>query len=354
MDKKALWSLFENVKAEHASGSTNVMTLNREKNSEVLIVDGTNNYIKSWCVVPTLNANGEHVGGITGFLNSMGYAIKLLKPTRVIIVFDGKGGSARRRAIYPKYKASRKAPRRLNRTYEGMVDESGEEKALLMQMGVLADFLTALPVSVIVIDHIEADDTIAYIANHVFSKPTERVTIMSSDKDYYQLVSDRVSVWSPIKKKVYDITSIINEFGIHPNNFINFRIMDGDTSDEIDGVRGIGLATAVKRFPMLTEATRHSVDDIVKFANERVNEYAAYAAVAKSADILDRNHQLMQLAEPIINGSTQMRISDAVDKKYTLSTFAFIQKLTQYSMHQSMPNYHVWLREVFGPLSQFS
>ena len=60
---------------------------------------------------------------MSGFLTSLGYAIKLLTPTRVIIVFDGKGGSQRRRSIYPDYKAGRKPIKRLNRSYEDMLDD---------------------------------------------------------------------------------------------------------------------------------------------------------------------------------------------------------------------------------------
>ena len=74
-------------------------------NEKVLIIDGLNTFIRVFSVIPTTNDDGIHIGGIVGFLKSVGYAVKMLAPTRTIICFDGKGGSNRRRKLYPEYKA---------------------------------------------------------------------------------------------------------------------------------------------------------------------------------------------------------------------------------------------------------
>ena len=74
---------------------------NRNINDHVLVIDGLNNFIRTWAVSPATNANGQHIGGIVGFLQTIALAIRTLSPTRVIIAFDGKGGSARRKKIYP-------------------------------------------------------------------------------------------------------------------------------------------------------------------------------------------------------------------------------------------------------------
>ena len=353
IDKSKLFSLFDNIKQEHRDAAGNVVVKQRTRNSDVLIVDGTNRFISAFCVTPTLNDNGEHVGGVSGFLTSLGYAIKLLTPTRVIIVFDGKGGSQRRRSIYPDYKAGRKPIKRLNRSYEDMLDDVGEEKNMDHQMSILADFLTSLPVTVLSIDYIEADDTIAYLAHHAFSKPDEKVTIMSADKDFYQLINERVSVWSPVKKKVYGVQDVVNEYGIYPQNFVFYRILEGDKSDNIDGVKGIGRKTVIKRFPMLTENTQVELEKLLAYAMDRSNESPIYANVTENCDKVTRNHMLMQLSEPSISGALQTQILDSVKTHYDLNKFAFVQKLTKYSMHHSIPNHHVWIQEVFYPLSVF-
>src|SRR5690348_17744558 len=80
----------------------------RSTNSDILIVDGTNTFIRCWSANPAMDENGRHTGGVVGFLKSVGYAIKLLAPTRCIIVFDGVGGSFKRRQLYPQYKEKRK------------------------------------------------------------------------------------------------------------------------------------------------------------------------------------------------------------------------------------------------------
>ena len=71
-------------------------------NDRVLIVDGLNTFIRSFAVNPSLNDDGLHIGGLVGFLKSIRYSSDVLKPSRIIIVFDGKGGSKKRRKILPR------------------------------------------------------------------------------------------------------------------------------------------------------------------------------------------------------------------------------------------------------------
>ncbi len=78
--------------------------LGKEK---VLIVDGLNTFIRSWTVNPTMDDNGDHIGGIVGFLKGIGFAIREQNATRCIIVFDGKGDSKSRKDLYSGYKENR-------------------------------------------------------------------------------------------------------------------------------------------------------------------------------------------------------------------------------------------------------
>ena len=95
-------------------------------NDRVLIIDGMNTFIRSFAAIPTMDENGNHIGGVTGFLKSIGYVTRKFKPSRVYVIFDGKGGSKRRRDIYPDYKLGRKPLTRLNRTYD-MTTEKDEQ-----------------------------------------------------------------------------------------------------------------------------------------------------------------------------------------------------------------------------------
>jgi len=120
----------------------------KNANDRILIIDGLNTFIRSFVVVPTVNDNGIHVGGITGFLMSIGYAIRNIKPTRVIICFDGKGGSQKRRKIFPNYKSSRRVKHRMTRINEfNSVDD--ERIAMAQQLQRLSEYLETLPVTVL-------------------------------------------------------------------------------------------------------------------------------------------------------------------------------------------------------------
>ena len=107
---KRYQQLFQDIVKEHQEGGPS------DINSRILILDGLNTFIRVFSAVPALNDDGDHIGGVTGFLRSIAANIRLLKPTRVIICFDGKGGSQRRRKIFPDYKANRLVRTKLNRT----------------------------------------------------------------------------------------------------------------------------------------------------------------------------------------------------------------------------------------------
>ena len=205
MSNEKYLSILDEIK-KHGGGSD----ITKNPNEKVLIIDGLNTFIRVFSVIPTTNDDGIHIGGIVGFLKSVGYAIKMLGPTRTIIVFDGKGGSNRRRKLYPEYKAKRRTKKiRLNRVndFENIEDE---RHSMMMQLSRCVEYLETLPVSILSVDSVEADDVIAYIAKQLL--PKSKSIIMSTDKDFLQLVSDRISVWSPTKKKLYKPDVVKEEY----------------------------------------------------------------------------------------------------------------------------------------------
>lgn len=132
--------LLDEVNDEHTQ------VVEQSLNSKVLLVDGLNTFIRAWTVNPTMDDNGDHIGGITGFLKSIGYAIREYKATRCIIVFDGKGGSDSRKKIFSGYKADRGKSRfRVNRQYEDMMSKEDESVSMKRQMIGLIELLEYLP-----------------------------------------------------------------------------------------------------------------------------------------------------------------------------------------------------------------
>ena len=346
-EKQKLFSIFQNVKDDDLSQG-----LKKTTNSDILLVDGLNTFIRSFMAVPSMNDDGMHTGGIAGFLKSVGYAIKLLGPTRVIVAFDGAGGSQKRRKIYPDYKKGRKTRVRFNRAYEEMSGIDNEEKNLRKELLRLINYLDVLPLTIVAMDNIEADDTIAYLAEQTFKDSS--VTIMSSDKDFLQLASDKIKVWSPTKKKIFGCKEIVDEYGVSCNNFIFYRTMEGDDSDNIPGLDGAGLKTILKCFPFLADERETSLQEIYNYAENHKGKYKLYERVLNEKLTLERNYELMQLKNTQIQSFTQLRIEEIMQKPVPrINKLAFSKLINEDKMWNNLPNYNVWLSETWGKVNSF-
>ena len=311
-------------------------------NDHVLLVDGFNTFIRSFSVNPSLNEDGAHVGGLVGFLKSIRYTINKFKPTRCVIVFDGKNSSKPRQKIFPQYKAGRKIRSRLNRLVNWGGGPHDERESMALQLRRLVEYLECLPLTIVSIDNLEADDIMSYICNLVLKE--SQFTIMSADKDFYQLVDKRVKLYSPTKKILYDRETIKKEFGVYPQNVLTCRVVEGDKSDEIPGGRGIGVKTLIKEFPLLVEDRVFNTKDLLDMANSRNTRISKM--IQDSELIIKRNYLLMQLGDPNIKNQTKLKIGDSVREmvpklvKYQLQTLFVKDKLWG-----QIPNFDNWLTE---------
>ena len=104
-------------------------------------------------------------------------------------------------------------------------------------------------------------------------------------------------------------------------------------------------------FPMLVDSKEYSVEEMLLFAKDKANEKRAFSTILENVGIVTRNYQLMQLKTPDFSGGLQLQILNAVNHIYEYNKFHFIQSLTNHGIHSAIPNYHVWLQEVFYPLS---
>lgn len=322
---------------------------NDNPNEKILIVDGLNTYLRVFSVVPTQNDDGIHVGGIVGFLKSIASVVKTLSPTRCIVVFDGKGGSTRRRKIYPDYKNKRKTKIRLNRVneYESLDDE---RHSMLMQLSRCVEYLETLPITVLSVDNVEADDVIAYSTKQLLTD--SKIVIMSTDKDFLQLVNDRISVWSPTKKKLYKPDVVKEEYNVNSNNLLMCRIFDGDASDNIKGVMGIGSKTLLKNIPELKDDVVYSVNDVIK-QSDKNNRFGKI--VREQKDIMYRNYELMQLYDVDISGSTKLKINNVVNGKIQKLVKPVFQKMfIEDRMFSTLPDLDSWLRLSWTKLNRMA
>ena len=310
-----------------------------EPNDKVLIIDGLNTFIRVFSVIPTTNEDGIHIGGIVGFLRSIGYAINMIRPTRTIIVFDGKGGSNRRRKIYPEYKQNRRTKYRVNRS-NSFASQDDEKMNMIMQIQRVVEYLDTLPVTVLSYDNIEADDTIGYVCRQVLTD--SQITIMSTDKDFLQLANGRIKIWSPTKKKMYDENSVLEEYGISSHNYIWYRVLDGDKSDNISGVRGLGLKTIQKKLPFLSENRIVEMDEVL-------NE------LPEHKDTIELNYKLMQLSDVDISASTKTKIVDRINEPINrLVKFQFEKMFLEDKLFTALPNVTSWLLTNFNQLNRYA
>lgn len=321
--------------------------LSKHYNDDVLIVDALNQFIRVFGAVPTLNDDGVHIGGITGFLLSLGSTIRQFRPTRVVLVFDGKGGSTRRRAIYSNYKEGRKGITKLNRI-EGFEDVEDRDVSMKRQLSRLVEYLQQLPIQLLVIDNIEADDIIAYAANHYFKN---KVTIMSMDRDFLQLVNDRISLYEPRDKFTYTPDDVLKSYGVLPQNMIWYRIMMGDASDKIKGIQSIGKKT-IATMDFLKENIIDSSDDFYTICKERMNE-KIYKKIESQRDTFDRNYDLMQLKQPNMSSSMNSMIRNLLDDSMDFDEVEFKRMFMNDKMYTAFADVGSWLRMTFSDLNVY-
>jgi DNA polymerase I len=319
----------------------------------ILIIDGLNTFLRSFTMINHINPNGHHIGGLTGFLKSIGYAIKMLNPTKVIIVFDGVGGSNARRNLYPEYKANRHVNRMTN--YSIFSSKEEETESINNQMARLIQYLKCLPVTVISIDGLEADDIIGYLSNkfQVYNETTS-VTIMSADKDFLQLISNKVQVYSPVKKKIYKPKDVLEEFGVSSYNFLNYKILMGDQSDNVPGISGLGPVKLLKLFPELTSGDKIELSDIIESSANKINENKLYLSVVERRHQLEINEKLMSLDGSFLSPENKQLVKDAFNDSYELNKYLFHQIYVNDKLGESIPNVDNWLTEVFGYINSLN
>jgi len=316
-------------------------------NSRVLLIDGLNMYLRVFAVNGALNERGVPVGGVIGFLKSLGATIREINPTRCIVVYDGAGGSARRRKLNPNYKNNRK-PHRITR-WDGFKNLADEKEAMKIQFLRLLSYLENLPIQVMSIDHIEADDAIAYLAKEVFD---EEVYIVSADQDFLQLVDDRVTVWNGNKKKYYTQSMIREEFGIPAHNFLAYKALFGDKSDNLPGVKGLGPKKIPKVVPqILGEELEFS--DIMAHAQE--NDGPMHKRIVESQSQLELNWKLMSLKDPLISGKIKLQIEELANAPVNLlSKDGFNTLYTEDMMGNAFKSTEIWMNESFTKLNTFA
>jgi 5'-3' exonuclease len=312
----------------------------RKLNDHILVIDAMNTFIRNFTMINLMNPQGSHVGGLVGFLKSLGFLVRTFEPTRVVVVFDGPGSTAARKNVNSDYKANRQIKRITN--WEMYDDKDQEYASMSAQIERLVEYLHMLPVDLLAIDKVEADDVIAYIGKQ-FNQ--SKVTIVSSDKDFMQIVNDRIQIYSPVKKKVYGPAEVLEEQGVLPSNYLIVKSLLGDNSDNLSGVKGLGIKGILKHFPKLIDTPNVDLDYVYEICEEGVEKTKVLAKILERKHAVDQNHGLMNLMDPQLSDRQISIILDVLDTPcQQLNATAFMLMLQQDNIqHGITKNTESWL-----------
>jgi 5'-3' exonuclease len=268
--------------------------------TKTLLVDGNNLLKIGFHGVRDFFNKGEHVGGTWHFLNTLRRFLEESNYNKVVVFWDSETGSSQRRLIYPKYKLNRKQKD----------DEDFKEQSFTTQKNRVKQYLEEMFVRQLEVEQSEADDLIAYYCQ---ISEDEDKTIFSSDRDLTQLISEKVTIYSPQQKRYYKNGDGIKiyESEIPHYNVKTYKILTGDSSDNIDGIFYLGEKTFLKLFPEILD-TELKYTDILTKAEMLLSEQKGNVALQNllsgktkegifGEEFFTINEKLVDLANPLIS-----------------------------------------------------
>ena len=313
-----------------------------------MLIDGLNLFFRNFSAINAVNSNGVHIGGLGGFFRSLGALIRHIQPTQVYVVFDGVGSSNHRKNIIPEYKANRNITRVTKHELFESLEEEDDSK--IDQIVRIIQYLKTLPVKTVSLPRVEADDIIAYLSSTLPTKPEDRAFIVSSDKDYLQLVTEQVIVYRPVEREYYTESVVKDKFGVNPSNFLLYKLLIGDNSDGITGIKGLGPKGLFKKFPELA-IDDLSFEDLLDIAESKLKEHVVYARVLHDVENLENKYKIMDLSNPMMTDQDKIFIN-----KFTQNTqlnfypSEFIKMCNEDQLGNLIRNVDVWVKDIFKDL----
>jgi len=322
-----------------------------KKHDRVLIIDGMNLFLRNFAMVNFVNEEGVHIGGLGGFLRSLGSLIKLIQPTEVYITFDGIGSSVNRKNLLPEYKSGRNITRITNFDVYKNIEEENDSK--IDQIVRLIHYLKCLPVKVISMDRVEADDVMAFLSQKLDKEHNSKVFIVSADQDFTQLINENITTYRPLKKEFFNTKRVIEEYGCTPENFIIYKTLIGDTSDKMTGVKGLGKGKIYKFFPELKEK-KMLLEDIYNISAEKFKEHLIYAKIIDNFEHLKNQFKVMNLHNPLLDEDEKEILEKFIEEpNETLKIAPFLILYNKDGLNHILKNPDYWLRDTFKVLNSF-
>ena len=316
-----------------------------KRHDKVLIIDGLNLFFRNFAMLNMVNPDGVHIGGLGGFLRSLGALIKQTQPTSVYVVFDGAGSSTNRKNLLPEYKQDRNLQRITNWDAFDNLEEEHDSK--VDQIVRLIQYLKLLPIKTTIIDKVEADDVIAVLSDKLVEKFNSTVFIVSSDKDFVQLVSDKIILYRPMEKEYYTDKTVFERFGVLAENFILYKTLLGDNSDRIPGVKGLGEKGIFKKFPEL-KSHPITLDEIFDISARKFKEHVVYSRIVQDQERLKTSYKVMDLSTPMIDELEKEYLNDLIEKDIPeLNIDFFVSLYNEDKLGGMIRNLETWLKDIF-------
>ena len=265
--------------------------------SKLIVVDGNSIVNRAFYGIMggkmLKTADGTYTNAVYGFLAILFKELDEVKPDYMAIAFDLKAPTARH-IMYDGYKANRK----------GMPDE------LASQMPILKDVLRAMNITIIEKEGYEADDVLGTLSRMGENAGMD-VVLLTGDRDSFQLATDKVSIYIPRTKAgktetdIFDRNKVLEVYGVEPKQMIEVKGLQGDTSDNIPGVPGIGEKTAlslVKKYGTidhLYECIENNTDDLKGKQREKIADNKELAMLSKTLGTINLETPIDQAVEDL-------------------------------------------------------
>ena len=237
--------------------------------------------------------------------------------------------------------------------HSGFEDLDDEQDSKVNQIARLIHYLKCLPVNLISLDKVEADDIIAYLTNYMSTKYNSKCTIVSADKDFLQLVNNNITVYSPMIKEYYTSKLVKEKFGLPPYNFILYKTLMGDNSDKIEGIPGLGPKKLFKLFPELVD-DEVTLENIFEISANKYKENIIYSKIILNEDKLRNNYKIMNLSSPLMDENEKLYVETIVEQPIEkLKVAEFLKMYNEDGLGHILKNADYWIRDTFTTLSSF-
>jgi DNA polymerase-1 len=279
---------------------------------KTLLIDGNNLFTIGFHGVREFYSEGKHIGGVFHFLNTIRLFLEKHNHDKVVVFWDGNDNSLIRKNIYPRYKENRR-----------IALDDHKYESYLYQRERVKDYLEEVFVRQCVVEQNEADDLIAHYT-HIAKD--ENMIIFSGDKDLTQLITDNVTLYSPVSKTYSKKGDLIHfkNIDIPHNNVYVYKVLIGDTSDNIYGITNFGEKKLKTFFPNFDKRD-YTLDEVLNEAKSLFEENKSktlsnlISGISKSGlvgdEFFEKTGKIIDLRNPLITDEGKKMVYEIYNER---------------------------------------